>query len=41
MELYVRGSIDRKTLYPNDGKREENLSFIFDSKDEMGDGKMN
>ncbi|SPJ71635.1 uncharacterized protein FTOL_01363 [Fusarium torulosum] len=44
MELYVRGSIDRKTLYPNEGKQDKNLSLIgnmFDSKGEMWDEKMN
>ncbi|KAM0205267.1 hypothetical protein ACHAPQ_006008 [Fusarium lateritium] len=44
LELYVQGSIDRKALYPNDGKLDENLSLIggiFDSKDEMGDEEIN
>jgi hypothetical protein len=44
MELYVGASIDRKTLYPNDIKLEDNLSLIgimFDSKDEMGDERTN
>lgn len=39
MELYVGGSIDRETLYPNDVKLEDSLPLIgnmFDSKDEMG-----
>ncbi|KAI6775816.1 hypothetical protein HG530_002574 [Fusarium avenaceum] len=44
MELYVGGSIHRKTLYPNDVKLEDSLPLIgimFDSKDEMGDERMN